>query len=402
MMKAARRALSIEYPIRDVVLPARELEKKGIRILKLNIGDPNAYDFDTPQHMKEALHEAALKGYNGYSASEGDPELREAVAEFEGRKHGISVNQDDVCITTGVTESLQMLFGAILEPGGNILVPGPGYPPYTGLPRTFGAEPIPYRTIEDEGWIPDLDDIRKKINNRTIAIAVINPNNPTGAVYPERTIRGIVDLCAENKILLISDEIYDRMSFVDYVSPLTIGKDVPMIILNGISKVYLAPGWRIGWTIFHNPDGFLDEVKKAYMNEARLRLCANNPCQRAAIAALKGPQVHIQETLCKLKGRAEYSCKRLNEIPGISTAKPEGAFYIFPKIEALSNGTGRWKDDKEFVLDALYRAHVLLVHGSGFCPVYGKDHFRAVILPPIDVLEKAFNALEIFMKSAKG
>jgi aspartate/methionine/tyrosine aminotransferase len=401
-MKAARRAATIEYAIRDVVIPARALEQKGIKVTKLNIGDPNVYDFDTPQHMKDALYEATMQGYNGYSPSEGDAELVKAISEVEGRKHGMNVNPDDICVTTGVTESLQMLFAAILEPGDNILVPGPGYPPYTGLPKLYDATPVPYRTIEEEGWNPDVDDIRKKINNRTTAIAVINPNNPTGAVYSPKVLKEIADIAAENKLLLISDEIYDGMSFKPFTSPLTLAKDVPMVVFNGFSKIYLAPGWRIGYTVFNNPNGFLDDVKKAYMNEARLRLCANFPAQRACIAALKGPQDHIPATIAKIKERANYAYKRLNEIPGISTAKPEGAFYIFPKIEALSNGPcDRWKDDKEFVLDVLNKAHVLFVHGSGFCPTYGKGHFRAVILPPMDVLEKAFDALDSFMRNSE-
>jgi len=248
-----------------------------------------------------------------------------------------------------------------------------------------------------------VDDIRKKINNRTTAIAVINPNNPTGAVYPPKVLKEIADIAAENKLLLISDEIYDGMSFTPFTSPLTLAKDVPMVVFNGFSKVYLAPGWRLGYTVFNNPDGFLDDVKKAYMNEARLRICANTPVQRAAIAALKGPHNHVPETIRRLKERANYSYKRLNEIPGISAAKPEGAFYIFPKIEALSNGPcDRWKDDKEFVLDVLNRAHVLFVHGSGFCQTYGNGHFRAVILPPMDTLEKAFDALDAFMRNSES
>ncbi len=243
----------------------------------------------------------------------------------------------------------------------------------------------------------------RRLTTAPRAIAVINPNNPTGAVYPPKVIKEIANIAAENKLLLISDEIYDGMSFVPFTSPLTLAKDVPMVVFNGFSKIYMAPGWRLGYTVFNNPDGFLDDVKKAYMNEARLRICANTPCQRAAIAALKGPQDHIPETIRKLKERANYSYERLNEIPGISAAKPEGAFYIFPKIEALSNGPcERWKDDREFVLDVLNRAHVLFVHGSGFCSTYGKGHFRAVILPPMDVLEKAFDALDAFMRNSES
>ena len=396
MMKASKRSHSVSYAIRDVLLPAKELEKKGISVLKLNIGDPNAYDFDTPQHIKDALCQAANDRYNGYAPSEGYPELRQAIIDREKKRNNVDYRLDDVCVTTGVTEGLQILLNASLDPNDELLIPGPTYPQYTLITRVNDALPIPYRCIEEEGWQPDVDQIRKKISNRAKGIVLINPNNPTGALYSKKIIKEILDIAGEYQVPVISDEIYDDLTFDGkQCATASLAKDVPVITFNGFSKVYLMPGWRIGYVLFHH-GGELDEIQDAFMRIARSRLCASSVCQRACIQALKGPQDHVEQTNNKLRERRDFSYKRLNEIEGISTAKPEGAFYIFPKIEAMD--TGIWKNDKEFVLDLLNEGHVLTVHGSGFCAVYGKGHFRAVILPPIETLEKAFDQLEGFMK----
>jgi len=398
MIEPSERSQGVSYAIREVVLPARKLEEKGVKVIKLNIGDPIAYDFDTPMHIKEALYQAALDGYNGYAPSEGYRELREKIAMREKRRNGIDYDPDDICVTTGVTETLQIFLAASLNAGDELLVPGPTYPPYILVTRFNGAEPVAYRTIEEENWQPDVDDIRKKITDRTKAIVIINPNNPTGALYPKNTIKEIVDIAAENDIAVISDEIYDDIVFEKrQYATASLAKDAPIITFNGFSKVYLVPGWRMGYAIFNNVDGKLDRIKDAFLRIARARLCANSVCQRAMIAALDGPQDHIPEMVKKLKERSNFAHKRLNEIEGISSTKPDGAFYIFPKVEAIDS----WKNDKEFVLDVLNKAHVLLVHGSGFSPEYGKNHFRAVTLPPMEMLEEAFNRLESFMKGIK-
>ena len=397
MIRASKRSQGISYAIREVVLPARELEKQGHEILHLNIGDPNKYDFDTPQHMKDALYQAALEGHNGYAPSEGYLELREAIVYREKERNNVSYTADDVCITTGVTESLQILLEASLDPNDELLIPSPTYPQYQLITRVNEALPIPYRCLEEEGWQPDVDQIRRKMSNRTKAIVLINPNNPTGALYSQKIIKEIIDIAGEYNIPIVSDEIYDDLTFSDkQIATSSLAKDVPIITFNGFSKVYLVPGWRLGYVMFHNESGELDRIQDAFMRIARSRLCANSVCQKACIAALKGPQDHIREVNNKLKKRRDFSYKRLNEMPGISTAKPEGAFYIFPKIDAM--GKKIWKTDKDFVLDVLHQTHVLLVPGSGFCSTYGKNHFRAVILPPMETLEKAFENLEKFMK----
>jgi alanine-synthesizing transaminase len=396
MIQASQRSQGVNYAIREVTVPAKQLEKKGIKVIHLNIGDPNKYDFDTPKHMKKALYEASLQGHNGYAPSEGYTELREAIIEREKKRNNVNYSIDDLCITTGVTESLQILLNASLDPNDELLIPGPTYPQYNLITCFNDAIPISYRCIEEEGWQPDVDHIRKKISNRTKGIVVINPNNPTGALYSKKVIDEIIDIAGEYQVPIISDEIYDDMVFDSKQhATATLAKDVPVITFNGFSKVYLVPGWRIGYIMFHH-QGELDGIQDAFMRIARSRLCANSICQLACIAALKGPQGHIKEVNDKLRKRRDFSYKRLNEIEGISTAKPEGAFYIFPKIEAMRENL--WKNDKEFVLDLLHTKHVLVVHGSGFCPTYGKNHFRAVILPDLKTLEEAFNNIEEFMK----
>jgi len=396
MIKASQRTQGISYAIREVLIPARKLKKKGIEVLHLNIGDPNKYDFDTPQHMKEALYQATLDGHNGYTPSEGYTELREAIIDREKNRNNVLYQLDEVCICAGVTEALQILLNVSLNPGEELLMPGPTYPQYDLLCRFNGYNPVHYHTIESDGWQPDIDNIRKKITPKTKGIVIINPNNPTGALYSEKVLKELLDIAAENNLLVISDEIYDDITYDrKQTATAALADDVPVVTLNGFSKVYLVPGWRLGYSLFYH-NGELDEIQDAFMRIARSRLCANSVCQQSAIQALKGPQNHIKEMNDKLRIRRDFSYKRLNEIPGISTAKPDGAFYIFPKIEAMQQGN--WKNDKEFVLDLLNEAHVLVVFGSGFCEQYGKDHFRAVILPPIDILEPAFNKIEDFMK----
>ncbi|AGB04016.1 aspartate/tyrosine/aromatic aminotransferase [Aciduliprofundum sp. MAR08-339] len=394
MIKASVRSKRIEYAIRDVLVPARELEKKGIEVLKLNIGDPIKYDFKTPEHIRKAAAEAVMNSRSEYSPSEGLPELREAIVEKE-KNYGVDITTDDVVVTTGVTEALMLIFAAALDPGEEILVPGPTYPPYITYPTFYDGKAISYRTVEEDEWQPDIDDIRRKITSKTKAIAVINPNNPTGAYYGEKVLREIADLAGEHGIFLISDEIYDKMLYDDeFISPAKIAKDVPMIILNGISKVYLAPGWRIGYLAIRDAEGKLEDIRDGIMRQARARLCANTPLQLGYLAALKGPQDHIRKTMDILRKRRDYVTKRVGEIDGLSVVPPNGAFYMFIKIEGCN-------DDKKFVLDLLRKKHVLTVHGSGFCPVYGRGHFRIVNLPPVEYLERAFDRIEEFMREDK-
>jgi aspartate/methionine/tyrosine aminotransferase len=225
---------------------------------------------------------------------------------------------------------------------------------------------------------------------------IINPNNPTGALYRRKVVKQILDIAGEHDLLVLSDEIYDQIRYVEeYESTANLAKDLPVVGLNGFSKVYLMTGWRLGYIYFHEQNGELQELKESIEKEQRIRICANTPVQVAGVAALKGPQDHVKDLVARLRIRRDYAWKRLNEIKGISCAKPEGAFYVFPKIHDVG---ARWKTDMEFAIELLKETGVLLVHGSGFDPAYGARHVRMVFLPPIETLEQAFNAIERFMK----
>jgi alanine-synthesizing transaminase len=397
MVKATERVRTIEYAIRDIMVHARQVEKTGKKIYYLNIGDPNAFDFDTPPHIKQALIDAVKGGANAYSPSEGLPELKQAISQKEKRVNSVEVSADNIIVTSGISEGIQMVMAALIDPADEILVPGPTYPPYLSYARFFGGKPITYETVEENGWQPNTDDMRKKISKRTRAITIINPNNPCGALYEQKVITQVLNLAGEYDIPVISDEIYDQLVFdKKFVSTAHLAKDIPVIGLNGFSKAYLMTGWRLGYVYFCSQDDRLQELKQCIEKEARIRLCANTPVQKAGVAALNGPQDHIKETVEKLRQRSSYAWKRLNKIEGISCAKPEAAFYVFPRIHAVGS---KWKTDLDFALDLLRETGVLLVHGSGFDPVYGAGHVRVVVLPPVETLEQACNEVERFMKN---
>jgi alanine-synthesizing transaminase len=396
-LKITERARHLEYAIRDVVEYARKLEEKGQELIYLNIGDPLLFDFDTPEHVKKALIQAVKDGFNCYSPSEGIAELRDAICEKEKRVGGVKILPEDVIISDGVSEAIQMVLGALIEKGEQILVPGPAYPPYVSYTEFFDGEALQYRTVEEEGWQPDLDDLRSKITDKTRAIVVINPNNPCGALYDRKVVKAIADLAGEYKLLLISDEIYDQIAYDHMVSTASVAKDVPVIGLNGFSKVYLMTGWRLGYVYFRSwGDETLAELREHVLKEARIRLSANTPVQKAAVEALTGSQSHICSMVEKLHERRDYTHERLNEIEGISCAKPKGAFYFFPKVDGIGS---KWKNDMAFVREVLEKTGVVFVHGSGFGPAYGSNHFRGVFLPPIETLEKTFDKIENFMAS---
>jgi len=378
------------------MVAAKKLEKKGKKIFYLNIGDPVKFDFDAPQHIKEALVKAVEEGANWYAPSEGLPELREAICEKEKKVNEVKIQPDDVVVTQGISEGIQLLMAAVVEDDDEVLVPGPTYPPYMSYVKFFGGKPVSYETVEEDNWQPNTDDLRGKITSKTRAVVVINPNNPCGALYDEKIVREIIDLAGEHNLLLISDEIYDRIVFKEgFVSTSHIANDVSVVGMNGFSKTYLMTGWRLGYMYFYDPEGKLAELKECIAKETRVRLSANTPVQKAGVAALKGPQNHIKEMVEKLKERRDYAWKRLNQIRGLSCAKPEGAFYVFPKVDGVGR---RWKTDKDFAYHLLEETGVLIVHGSGFDPTYGSKHFRAVILPPVKILATALDELEQFMK----
>ncbi len=395
-IKASERCKNLKSPIRDIAYLAKEVQKTGKKIYFFNIGDPNKFDFYTPRHMKEALKKA-VETHNYYSESEGDKELIEAIVKEENEKNKISITNEDVIITNGVSEGLQFLLNAIIDPGkgDEILLPGPTYPIYIQATKFAGGIPITYKLDEEKNWEIDLEDLRKKISVKTKLICIINPNNPTGSVTNKKIIKEILNIAGEFEIPVASDEIYNELIFddVEYSNVASLANDVSVIVLNGFSKNYLATGWRCGYIYFYDKNNKLSEIKEAIKAQARQRLSACTPIMKACAKAFDDKS-HLTEVNKKLRERANFAYKRLNKIPNISTKKPNGAFYIFPKI----NLNGIWKNDEEFVKDVLINTGIVFVHGSGFDPIYGKDHFRSVILPPISLMEEAFNKLENFMK----
>ena len=395
-VKPSRRAEGVEYAIRDVISKAEEVRRKGKRIIHLNIGDPVKYGFDTPPHIKEAMKKAIDAGANYYSASEGLKELREAVAEKENIVNRAQIEARYVVITQGISEAIMLLMAAMVNPGDEVLMPGPCYSPYLTYAKFFEGKPVTYRTIEENGWTPDLVDLEKKVTERTRLIVVINPSNPTGSVYSEEDVLKTLEIAAAHNIPVAADEIYDRIVFDGkFTSLASIAKDLPIFCLNGFSKAYLMTGWRLGYIYTQDPNGRLKHVWESIEKMSRVRLCASTPAQYGGIAALTGPQGHITQMVSTLKRRRDFALKRLTEIPGLTAAKPRGAFYLFPKIQL--QGT-KWKSDYEFVTELLEETGVLVVHGSGFDPVYGSGHFRSVFLPEEAMISEAFDAIEGFMK----
>jgi len=391
-LKISNRISNVEYAIRDITLHARQYEKAGKKIIYLNIGDPVKYDFPTPDHIKRALIDAVSSDFNYYADSEGILELREAIVNKESQK-GLSVNVEDVLVTNGISEGLDMVAASIVEPNSEILMPGPYYPPYASYVKFYGGKPIEFKLTEDGA--PDLDDIKSKITPKARGLCIINPNNPTGEVFNSKNLKQLIDVAAEHDMYIICDEIYDKLVFDrEFTGIGKVAKDAPVILLNGFSKVYLMTGWRCGYICMNSDCQELENIRNNIPKLARVRIATNLPVQKAAVAALQGPQEYIAETVTKLKKRRDLVVKRLNEIDGISCKLPNGAFYTFPKI--LHN---RWKDDKDFVLNLLNKTGILTVHGSGFGEL-GRGHFRIVYLPKEQVLEEAMDKLTDFVNDS--
>ncbi len=391
LLKVSDRTSGVEYVIRDIISYARKYESTGKQIIYLNIGDPVKYDFKTPDHIKAALIDAVTKDQNYYAESEGLPELRKAIVEKESQK-GFPLADSDVLVTNGVSEGLDMTLASIVDPGTEVLMPGPYYPPYASYVKFYGGKPIEFKLYEDGR--PDVEDVASKINSKSRAICIISPNNPTGEVFDRKGLQQLIDIAIEHNLYVICDEIYDNIVFDEQFTSIgRVASDAPVILLNGFSKGYLMTGWRCGYICLNSDSRKLDGLRENVPKLARVRISSNLPVQIAAIQALRGPQDHIIEMVQKLRKRRDYVVKRLNSINGISCKMPRGAFYVFPKIELEH----RWKDDREFVLDLLNSTGVLTVQGSGFGREFGAGHFRIVYLPPENVLEEAMDKLESFI-----
>ena len=391
----AKRAASIEYAIRDVVVPATALEAQGHEIIKLNIGDPIAYPgLPTPKHMVDAYVNALQTGNNGYSPSYGLPDLRASIAQDERRK-GWPAKQDDIYVCHGVTEALQVIFAATLEEGDIVLAPGPHYPPYLAYPQMFGAATLEYKLKPDDDWKLDFDDIESKMSDDVKLLVLINPNNPCGAVAGKDEIFRILSIARKwPNCIVIADEIYDGLDFTgEHRSVASLSPDVPVFVLNGVSKVYYAPGWRIGYLGIHDPKGRLVSIRDGIERLLRSRLCASTPAQMGYLAGLDGDRSWMKSYSDKIKRQRDLCVKRINSIEGLEVQSSGGAFYMFIKLT-----DEQWQqNDKDFVLKLLHEEHVLVVHGSGFSPDLGGGHFRLVYLPDVDILNEAFNRIERFL-----
>jgi len=389
-LKVSKKVIGVEYAIRDVVLAARKVEQSGMKVDYLNIGDPVQFGFQPPENVKQALINSINKGENYYSTSEGLLELREEIAKKENAK-GLSITADDVLITNGVSEGLDMVISSIVEEGDEVLLPGPYYPPYASYVRLHGGIPVEF-SVDLNRSTPNIDDIKSKITSKTIAICLISPNNPTGIVFNENSLKELVDVANQHNLYIICDEIYDQIIFDDkFVGIGKVAGDSPVIILNGFSKVHLMSGWRIGYIVF-NQSPQLESLREHLPKLARVRIATSLPVQHAALESLRGPQNYINDFVSEIKKHRDLVVKRLNEMPGLSCPNPKGAFYAFPKIEDNRFGT-----DKEFVTKLLESKGVLTVHGSGFGEQYGGGHFRLVYLPSLEILDSAMNKIEEFV-----
>jgi len=390
----SHRTEKITYAVRDIVLLADEVARQGKEMLYLNIGDPNKFDFQTAPHIVEAVSRAMRDNYNGYAPSSGIEEGRQAIINC-ARSKGIDRIRD-VFVTTGASEAIDICLTALVNPGENVLIPSPGYPLYSAIINKLSGEPRPYYLNEDDNWQPDIEDIASRIDEKTRAIVIINPNNPTGAVYREEVLRGIIDLALEHNLVIFSDEIYDSLILdeIPHVSTASLNGDVPVITFNGLSKNYLAPGFRIGWGIVSGPEDELRDYVEAINKLLRARLCANHPIQWAIKVALEGEQDQLIEVRQKLRRRRDITVEMLNAIDGITCVKPEGAFYAFPRLHIEGS-------DDEFVRELIRETGVVVVPGSGFGERPGTKHFRVVYLAPEEVLEKAYERIGDFLSQRR-
>ncbi len=389
VIKPAVRTENITYAVRDIVALANEVAKTGKEMLYLNIGDPNLFDWEPPKHLIEETYKAMLKNYNGYAPSSGIKEAVNAI-EFEADRKGIK-NVQDIFVTTGASEAIDICLTALVNNGENVLTPTPGYPLYTAIQSKLQTMENPYYLDENNGWQPDIEDIKSKINDKTRAIILINPNNPTGSNVLPETLKQIIDLAIEHNLVIFADEIYDKllMDGKKHTSIASLNSEAPIVTFGGLSKNYMVPGFRIGWGIVSGNHSILKDYIEAINKLLRARLSANHPEQYGIAPSLLGDQSHLEIAKQKLTRRRNLTVEMMNAISGITCVEPEGAFYAFPRLHNVSN-------DAHFVSELIKETGVVVVPGSGFGQVPGTKHFRIVFLPPENVLEKAYLAIGNF------
>ncbi|HLW86999.1 MAG TPA: aminotransferase class I/II-fold pyridoxal phosphate-dependent enzyme [Terriglobales bacterium] len=390
-IQAATRLDQVRYAIRDLACVADEVIKQGHKVLPLNVGDPNIFDFTTPAHLVEAVAKAMRDNKNGYAPSQGLPQALEAIRGEAARK-GITTVQD-VFVTTGASEAVDLCLTALLNPGEDLLTPCPDYPLYSAVLAKMGIQLNPYYLDEENAWQPELADIKKKITPRTRGIVLINPNNPTGSLCTRKMLEDIADLARRHNLVVFADEIYDKLILDDvaHIAFAAVAPDVPCVTFGGLSKNYLAPGWRIGWGIVSGEAAAVKPYSEGVQKLLRARLCANHPEQYGIKPALEGPQDHLPIVCQKLRSRRDLTVKTCNAIPRISCVPPRGAFYAFPCLDIPDA-------DELFVRELILKKHVMVVHGSGFGQKPGSKHFRIVFLPDEKTLAKAYAAIADLMK----
>jgi alanine-synthesizing transaminase len=389
---------NVRYDVRGPILvEAQRLEAEGHRILRLNIGNPAPFGFEAPPAiLRDVIHN--LPTAQGYSDSKGIYSARTAVAQYY-QSHDLDVGVEDVYIGNGVSEMISMVLQAFVDDGNEILVPAPDYPLWTGAVALAGGTPVHYRCDEANGWNPDIEDIEAKITENTYALVIINPNNPTGAVYSEETVKGLVDIARRHHLVLMSDEIYEKILFDDAVHhhvATYAGDDVFCLTFSGLSKAYRIAGFRSGWVMVSGARDLAEDFLEGLTLLSNMRMCANVPAQHAIQTALGGHQ-SISELILpggRLSEQRDVAYELLNAIPGVSCVKPQGAFYCFPRLDP---DVYPIKDDEQFVIDLLRSKKILVTHGTGFnWP--DPDHFRLVTLPNVEELEDAIGRIASFLE----
>lgn len=385
------------YDVRGpVVEEANRMTAHNIDILKLNIGNPAPFGFQAPEEIIMDM-QSSLRNAEGYSDSKGIFSARKAIMQYCQLKGIPNVGMDDIYIGNGVSEMITMTMQGLLDDGDEILIPAPDYPLWTAAANLAGGHPVHYICDEKADWMPDLDDIESKITDRTKGIVIINPNNPTGALYPKDLLERIVEIARRHELIIFADEIYDRlvMDGEEHVSIASLAPDMLCLTFNGLSKSHRIAGFRSGWVSLSGDKSRARGYIEGLNMLSSMRLCANVPAQMIVQTALGGYQ-SVDELLLpggRIYEQREYIYNALNDIPGISVMKPKAAFYIFPKIDTEKFNI---KDDMQFALDFLKEKHVLIVQGTGFNWI-APDHFRIVYLPRVDELKTACGRLADFL-----
>lgn len=398
-LKKSNKLDNVCYDIRGPVMErARAMEDEGQRIIKLNIGNPGVFGLEVPDEIQQDVVRNITKS-GVYTDSKGLFEPRKAIMHYTQSKQIAGVTVDDIIIGNGVSELIVMAMQGLLNNGDQVLVPAPDYPLWTAAATLAGGTARHYLCEEDNNWLPNLQDIESKINANTRAIVVINPNNPTGALYPKETLLGIIDIARHHNLVIFADEIYDKVLYDEneHISMASLADDVLFVTFNGLSKNYRACGYRAGWMIISGDKTYAQEYIEGLNMLASMRLCSNVPGQLAIQTALGGYQsiddlVAPGGRLCKQR---DLAYDLLVAIPGVTCFKPKAAMYLFPRLDPAIYPI---QDDQQFVLDLLEEEKVLLVQGSGF-NWKTNDHFRVVFLPNVDDLTLAINRIARFLKN---